>query len=103
VRLSSDLQKWRAERPDEWVMDEFIRNAKALEAEIASLKERLRDEFAMHLKIDELTVNMAELIMGSKKPTSELVGLEVIQWWLDAESKYRYMQADSALKAREIR
>lgn len=29
--LSEQLKEWRAERPDEWKMDEFIREAKALE------------------------------------------------------------------------
>lgn len=43
--LSADMQNWRAERPDEWVMDRFIRAAKNQEkliemqfAEIERLK-----------------------------------------------------------------
>lgn len=31
-RLSEQMQCWRAERPDEWKMDEFIRQVKKLEA-----------------------------------------------------------------------
>ena len=31
-RLSDKLRFWRAERPDEWTMDEFIRDAQILEA-----------------------------------------------------------------------
>ena len=31
IPLSEDLQYWRAERPDEWVMDKFICKAKKLE------------------------------------------------------------------------
>lgn len=31
MKLSEDLKYWRAERPDEWTMDCFIRNAKKLE------------------------------------------------------------------------
>lgn len=31
--LSEDLRYWRAGRPDEWTMDEFIRKAKALQAD----------------------------------------------------------------------
>lgn len=65
--------------------------------------ERLRDEFAMHIKIDDLTLLTAEVIMGCKRPVFEIINMEVIQWWLDAESKYRYMQADAILKAREIK
>jgi hypothetical protein len=34
MRLSEDLQKWRAERPDEWTMDRFINEAMRLEAEV---------------------------------------------------------------------
>ena len=33
--LSKDLEYWRAERPDEWTMDEFIRAAKRIENSIA--------------------------------------------------------------------
>lgn len=29
--LTEDLQYWRAERPDEWKMDEFIRKASAMQ------------------------------------------------------------------------
>jgi hypothetical protein len=29
--LSEHLKSWRAERPDEWTMDEFIRKAERLE------------------------------------------------------------------------
>ena len=32
IPLSDDLLYWRAERPDEWIMDRFIRKAKELEA-----------------------------------------------------------------------
>jgi hypothetical protein len=33
MKLSEKLQSFRADRPDEWTMDEFIRDAKQLEAE----------------------------------------------------------------------
>jgi len=33
MKLSVELGKWRADRPDEWKMDEFIRNAAKLETE----------------------------------------------------------------------
>lgn len=35
-RLSDKLQFWRAMRPDEWSMDEFIRDAQVLEAKVAA-------------------------------------------------------------------
>lgn len=36
TKLSEHLAKWRADRPDEWQMDEFIREARKLEASIES-------------------------------------------------------------------
>ena len=38
IKLSEDLEYWRIERPDEWIMDRFIRKAKELEREIEQLK-----------------------------------------------------------------
>ena len=32
--LSEDLKLWRAERPDEWIMEEFIRKAKRMEKQL---------------------------------------------------------------------
>lgn len=37
MKLSVELEKWRADRPDEWKMDEFIRKAAELEREKADL------------------------------------------------------------------
>lgn len=31
LKLSDDLKYWRAERPDEWIMDRFIKKAELLE------------------------------------------------------------------------
>lgn len=31
IKLSEDLEHWRCERPDEWIMDRFIKKAKLLE------------------------------------------------------------------------
>jgi hypothetical protein len=36
--LSESLRYWRADRPDEWTMDEFIRAAEKLERENIELK-----------------------------------------------------------------
>jgi len=41
--LSEDLAYWRAERPDEWTMDRFIRDAAKLEAEVERLRVELHD------------------------------------------------------------
>ena len=37
MKLSEHLQSWRAERPDEWTMDDFIRKAKALEGALQEI------------------------------------------------------------------
>jgi len=37
VKLSAHLASWRAERPDEWTMDNFIRKAQQLEDAILTL------------------------------------------------------------------
>ena len=37
-KLSEDIKYWRAERPDEWTMDEFIRAAQKLERELSDLR-----------------------------------------------------------------
>ena len=40
--LSEQLRYWRAERPDEWIMDDFIRKALALEKACMSTLVALR-------------------------------------------------------------
>lgn len=49
IKLSKHLGQWRAERPSEWLMDEFINKAKALESRIEQL-ERERDALAAVIK-----------------------------------------------------
>jgi hypothetical protein len=51
--LSEDLEYWRAERPDEWTMDRFIRNAKILEDELADIAEEHRQVMAEECPTDE--------------------------------------------------
>lgn len=38
MKLSTELGKWRCDRPDEWKMDEFQRNAEKLEEERNALQ-----------------------------------------------------------------
>ena len=37
--LSEQLKYWRAERPDEWIMDDFIRKAEELEKAILEIND----------------------------------------------------------------
>lgn len=41
MKLSTELSKWRCDRPDEWKMDEFIRNAEKLESERDALAAKI--------------------------------------------------------------
>lgn len=36
--LGKKMQKWRSERPSEWIMDEFIREAEALSSKVKKLE-----------------------------------------------------------------
>jgi len=47
IKLSADLKYWRAERPDEWTMDEFIRKAYRLESINSDLLQASKDIEAM--------------------------------------------------------
>ena len=54
--LSEDLKYWRAERPDEWTMDRFIRAAEKLERstihnkDYAELEEKLKSLGELNVK-----------------------------------------------------
>ena len=63
--LQEDLKFWRAERPDEWKMDEFIRKAKALEEENGSLCQIIGD---MKLENESLgyKINNLEALLEGK-------------------------------------
>lgn len=52
--LSEDLQFWRAERPDEWIMDRFIEKAIMLEIEIDNLQDEIRRNKANFSCIQEI-------------------------------------------------
>lgn len=52
MKLSKELELWRCDRPDEWKMDEFRRNAEKLEAErdaLAVQVEHIRAVFKQEL------------------------------------------------------
>lgn len=39
IKLSDDLKYWRAERPSEWMMDEFIRKAEKMEKLLSQIND----------------------------------------------------------------
>ena len=58
MKLSEELGKWRIDRPDEWKMDEFMRNAEKLESE--------RDT-AMAQNLEQLNNCLAALQIANKR------------------------------------
>lgn len=42
-RLGKKIQYWRAERPDEWTMDEFIRDAEIMASQLDEALDMLDD------------------------------------------------------------
>lgn len=62
----------------------------------------LRDWFASQERLGEndVTISMAEKLMGEKVPTGEY-GIATMQWWAEAEARYKYLRADAMLAARE--
>lgn len=51
ILLSDKLKDWRAERPDEWTMDEFIRDAIRLEGLVTGYLTELHN---LHDDIDNI-------------------------------------------------
>lgn len=51
ILLSDKLKDWHADRPDEWTMDEFIRDAIRLEGLVAGYLTELRN---LHDDIDNI-------------------------------------------------
>ena len=41
MKLSEDLEHWRAERPNEWTMGDFIRKAKELEQFVEECRDKI--------------------------------------------------------------
>jgi len=60
MKLSNKLKNCRADRPDEWAMDEFIRGAEALESEIKKIK------------IESAKASMAALLSSSGEILEEI-------------------------------
>jgi len=57
IKLSDDLKFWRAERPDEWTMDRFIREADKLEKQLQNISHnsdyaKCLDEIGGYMWID---------------------------------------------------
>lgn len=53
TKLSTHLRLFRADRPDEWIMDEFIRKAEKLEALLFEASEQIYDLPELESKIQD--------------------------------------------------
>jgi len=82
MKLSEELEKWRADRPDEWKMDEFIRNADALEKQLAELQDKLRWRDAR----EELPIDNSYIIIQTKSG-------EIPAYWSGFAKDYKHKEA----------
>ena len=65
-KLSDRLKDWRAERPDEWTMDEFIRDAKELEQKpVSNVVNPLLDEVGELVEAQEKLIEFYEDYINS--------------------------------------
>lgn len=62
MKLSIELSKWRCDRPDEWKMDEFIRNAEKLQAERDALAAQVSELKKEKLYLGSCLDNAADRI-----------------------------------------
>ncbi len=61
----------------------------------------LLDWFAATIRLEEISINMATIIMGEKPPQwGDGNDLECLKWWADAEARLRYLNADAMMKER---
>lgn len=63
-KLSEQLRYWRAERPDEWKMDEFIRQAKELEECLSEAVDLMEDIRVGAYKPDSVTTQPWKRILS---------------------------------------
>lgn len=56
-----------------------------------------RDFFAAHVDIT-LSMRTAHALMGTSIPTDTIGEMN---WWAEAEAKYRYLKADAMMRARK--
>lgn len=58
AKLSDDLKYWRAERPYEWTMDEFISKAEKLESVNSELLEALNEAITWNWLDDDMPLDV---------------------------------------------
>jgi hypothetical protein len=65
--LTKHLENWRAERPDEWKMDEFIRKAALLESSLLALT---KDNY-WNAHITDSEEAVIDSLVAELKPTNQ--------------------------------
>jgi len=114
IKLSETLQKYRADRPDEWTMDEFIRSAKTLEAnenqvsisdeEISDKIEdyinkhgykshdlSLNNEYLSHSQVENLMEWMRDKLSENSKEEQKGLGEFTVQDWFQIDGKNHHV------------
>lgn len=81
--LSVQLFSWRAERPDEWTMDEFADKAADMEKEIATLQSEL----------SEAKANEKKAFLWAIRRGSSFSDRHVTECWTDYTENYKPMKA----------
>ena len=93
-QLSELLKLWRAERPDEWIMDEFIREAERLEKQLAGIL--LDSDQTIIANHYDKTVKDALIALGWTPPEEKTVSSNEMQkdraikkLWEDEGKRFR--------------
>lgn len=88
MKLSVELEKWRADRPDEWKMDEFIRNAEKLEEQNAALIVKMQEQIEAGISERERCYNeITELEHLRDELASKVVSVQAERDALAAQVK----------------
>jgi len=66
-KLSEQLKDWRADRPDEWKMDEFIRQAKEIEECLSEAVDLMEDIRVGAYKPDSCTTQPWRIILSENE------------------------------------
>lgn len=67
MTLSESLKQWRAERPDEWKMDEFIRQAEQMEEDYDNLKAAVNNVLGDLLDKYSIMKTQAQYVLETTK------------------------------------
>jgi hypothetical protein len=88
MKLSEELIMWRCDRPDEWKMDEFKRNAEKLEAERDALAAQV-DAIANDRDYWKNAMGMAASVLLLHKVPTKTIDVDKALAEIRAEAAYK--------------